>query len=82
VRRQRGIEAWIGEAVAVNTRAEHLVGIVAEVEALGITLEHSGRRDSTIRATRFVPWRSINDVILASTLTVPDDITPTTEPKE
>lgn len=72
----RGIEAWIGEAVAVNAKGGHMVGVVAAVDAIGLTLERAGRRDSTVRATTFVPWRSVADVVLASTLPARDDIDP------
>lgn len=76
MRRPDQIETWIGQAVAVNSRAGHLVGIVADVGGRGLTLERSGPRDSTTRATRWLPWGAVHDVILASSLSAPDDIEP------
>lgn len=75
MRRRAGIEAWmIGQAVAVNSRTGHVVGIVADVGERGLTLTQSGARGSTVRSTRFMPWSSVFEVILASTLPVPNDI--------
>lgn len=66
------IKEWIGEPVAVNRRDEwQIVGLLESVDKLGVTLTRAGRRELPIRATVFVPWLAITDVILASTLPTP-----------
>lgn len=71
------IKGWIGEPVAVNRRDERqIVGLLDDVDKLGVTLTRAGARELPIRATVFVPWLAITDVFLASTLPTP------AEPKE
>jgi hypothetical protein len=63
-----GIESFIGAQVAVNYKAGHLVGVLADVGIRGITLRDSGPWRSSVRATRWMPYGAVIDVILASTL--------------
>lgn len=63
-----GIESWIGKEVAVNYRAGHVLGVLADVGVRGLTLRDSGPWRSSLRASRWIPYGAILDVTLASTL--------------
>ncbi len=67
------MKEWIGEPVVINRRRERqIVGILAAVDKLGVTLTRAGVREIPTRATVFVPMVAIADVTLASTLPAPE----------